>query len=51
MSEAGLDMTRRVESVCVIPLDAGVLRLLGPGMAVGVIIYRRCVAHVVEVTH
>jgi hypothetical protein len=50
MPDAGLDTTRRVESVCVIPLGAGVLRLLVPGMAVRVIINRRCVADVVEVT-
>jgi len=37
MLEAGLDTTRRVESICMIPLGAGVLRLLVPGMAVGVI--------------
>jgi hypothetical protein len=50
MPDAGLDTTRRIESVCVIPLRAGVLRLLAPGMAVGVIIDRRCVADGVEVT-
>jgi len=50
MPDVGLDMTRRVESVCVIPLGAGVLRLVVPGMAVGVIIDRRCVADGVEVT-
>ena len=50
MPDAGLDTTRRVESVSVIPLGAGVLRLLVPGVAVGVIIDRRCVADGVEVT-
>jgi len=50
MPDAGLDTTRRVESVCVIPLGAGVLRLLVPGVAVGVIIHRRSVADGVEVT-
>ena len=50
MPDAGLDTTRRVESVCVILLGAGVLRLLVPGVAVGVIIDRRCVADGVEVT-
>jgi len=50
MPDAGLDTTGRVESVCVIPLGAGVLRLLVPGVAVGVIIDRRCVADGVEVT-
>jgi len=50
MPDAGLDTTRRVEFVCVIPLGAGVLRLLVPGVAVGVIIDRRWVADGVEVT-
>jgi hypothetical protein len=50
MPDAGLDTTRRVESVCVMPLGAGVLRLLVPGVAVGVIIDRCCVADRVEVT-
>jgi hypothetical protein len=50
MPDAGLDTTRRIESVCVVPLGAGVLRLLVPGMAVGVIIDRRFVADGVEVT-
>jgi len=44
MPDAGLDTTRHVESVCEVPLGAGVLRLLVPGMPVGVIIQRRCVA-------
>jgi len=50
MPDVGLDTTRHVESVCVIPLGAGVLRLLVPGVPVGVIIDRRCVADGVEVT-
>jgi len=50
MTDAGLDTTRRVKSVCVVPLGAGVLRLLVPGVAVGVIIDSRCVADGVEVT-
>jgi hypothetical protein len=50
MPDAGLDTTRRVESVCMVPLGAGVLRLLVPGVAVGVIIVSRCVADGVEVT-
>jgi hypothetical protein len=50
MPDTGLDTTRRVESVCMVPLGAGVLRLLVPGVAVGVIIDRRCVADGVEVT-
>jgi len=49
MPDAGLDTTRRVESVCMVPLRAGVLRLLAPGVAVGVIIDRRCVADGVDV--
>jgi len=44
MPDAGLDTTRRVESVCMVPLGAGVLPLLVPGVAVGVIIDSRCVA-------
>jgi len=51
MPDAGQDTTRRVESVCVIPMCAGVLRLLVPGVAVRVIIDRRSVADGVEVTH
>jgi len=47
MPDAGLDTTRRVE----VPLGAGVLRLLVPGVAVGVFVDRRCVADGVEVTH
>jgi len=50
MPDAGLDTTRRLESVCMVPLGAGVLRLLVPGVAVGVIIAGRCVADGVEVT-
>jgi len=50
MPDAGLDTTRRVKSVCMVPLGAGVLRLLVPGVAVGVIINSRCVADGVEVT-
>jgi hypothetical protein len=50
MPDTGLDTTRCVESVCVTPLRAGMLRLLVPGVAVGVIIDHRCVADGVEVT-
>jgi len=50
MMDAGLDTTRRVESVCIVLQGAGVLRLLVPGAAVGVTIDRRCVADGVEVT-
>jgi hypothetical protein len=48
MPDAGLDTMRPVESVCIVPLGAGVLRLLVPGVAVGVIIDRRCVVDGVE---
>jgi hypothetical protein len=49
MPDAGLDTTRRVESICMVPLGAGVLRLLVHGVAVGVIIDSRCLAEGVEV--
>ena len=45
MPDAGLDTTRRVE----VPPGAGVLRLLVPGVAVGVFIDCQCVADRVEV--
>jgi hypothetical protein len=51
MPDAGLDRMQRVESVCMVPLGAGVLRLLLPGMAVGVMVDRRCVADVLAITH
>jgi hypothetical protein len=51
MSDARLDTTRCVESVCEVPPGAGVLRLLVPGMAGGVISVHRCVADGVTVTH
>jgi hypothetical protein len=50
IQDAGLDTTRCVESVCMVPLGAGVLRLLVPGVVVGVIIDCHCVADGVEVT-
>jgi hypothetical protein len=50
MPDAELDTTRRVESVCIVPLGGGVSRLLVPGVAVGVIIDRRCVVDGVEAT-
>ena len=50
MPDAGLDTTWRIKSDCVIPLRAGVLQLLVPGLAVWVITYRRCAADGVEVT-
>jgi hypothetical protein len=50
MPDARLDTTRRIDSVCNVPLGAGVLRLLVPSMEVGVIIDRRCVVEGVTVT-
>jgi hypothetical protein len=50
MPDAELDTTRRIESVCMVPLGAGVLRLLVPGVAVGEIIDRRCAVDGVEAT-
>jgi hypothetical protein len=50
MPDAGLDTTRRVESVCMVPLGGGVLRLLVPAVAVGVIIDSCCVADSMQVT-
>jgi hypothetical protein len=50
MPDARLYTRRRVESVYEVPPGASVLRLLVPGMAVGVIVDRRCVADVVTVT-
>jgi len=49
MPDVRLDTTRWVESVCEVAPGAVVQRLLVPGMAVGVIIDRRCVADGVEV--
>jgi hypothetical protein len=46
----GLKQMRRLESVFVVPLGASVLWLLVPGMVVGLIIDRGCVADEVEVT-
>jgi len=48
MPDAGLNTTRSVESVWEVLPGAGVLRLLVPGVAVGVYIDRRSVAHQVE---
>ena len=50
MQDAGLDTTRRVASVCEVPLGTSVLQLLLPGVVVGVLIDRRCVADAVEAT-
>jgi len=44
MPDVGLDTTRCVESVCDIPLGAGVLRQLVPAVVVRVSIDRCCVA-------
>jgi len=44
MLDAGLHTTRHIESVCEVPLGAGVFQLLVPGVAGGVIIDRHCVA-------
>jgi len=44
------DTMGHLESVCEIPLRAGVLRLIVPSMAVGIMIDRRCVVDWVEVT-
>jgi hypothetical protein len=49
MPNAKLDTTQCVESVCEVPPGAGVLRLLVPGMAVGIFIARRRVAEGVTV--
>ena len=46
--DAELDATRRIESVCQVPTGAGVLRLLVPGVVVGVFIDHRSVAEGVE---
>ena len=46
MPDAGLETMRRIE----VPPGAVVLRLLVPGVAGGVFIDCRCVAHGVEVT-
>jgi len=51
MPDTGLDTTWRIESVCNILLGASVLQLLLPGMAVGVLIDRHCVADRMEVPH
>jgi len=49
MPDAGLDTMRRFESDWLVPLVAGVLRLLVPSVAVGEIIDCRGVADGVEV--
>jgi len=50
MLVAGLDTSRCVESVHEVPPGAGMLRLLVPGVAIGVLIESHCVLHAVEVT-
>ena len=50
MPDARLDTTQRIEFVCIVQLGAGVLQLLVPSVAVGVIIDCRCVVDKVEVT-
>jgi len=50
LPDARLDTTRCVESFCEVPLGGGVLRLLIPGMGVGVIIVWHCLADGVTVT-
>jgi hypothetical protein len=51
MPDAGLDTMRHMESVCKIPLGAGVLGLLVHGLAVGVFNDHRNAADGVEVMH
>jgi len=43
LPDGGLDTRRPAESVCEVPLGAGVLRLLVPGVAVGEIFDHHCV--------
>jgi len=50
MPGVGLDTIQQFESVCMVLLRAALLRLLGPGVAVEVIIDRGCVVDGVEVT-
>jgi hypothetical protein len=50
MPDAGLATMRCIESVCMVPQGAGVLRMLVPGGAVGEIIDSCCVADGVEIT-
>jgi len=50
MHDAGLHTTLQVQSACEVSPGAGMLRLIDPGVAVGVFINRLCVADMVEVT-
>jgi hypothetical protein len=49
MPDVGQDTTQRVDPVCMFPLGTSVLRLLVPGVAVGVYIDRHSRADGVEV--
>jgi hypothetical protein len=51
MPDARLDTKRHLEFVCKVPPGARMPRLLVPGMVVGEIIDRRCVADGVTVTN
>jgi len=50
MLDAEFHTTRHVESVCEVPLGAGVLQLFVPDGAVAVILDLSCVADGVEIT-
>jgi len=50
MPDAELDTTRHIQSVCEVPIGAGVLQLLVPSVAVGVIIDHHGIVDGVEVT-
>jgi len=51
MPDAGRDTTQHIESVCEVPPGGGVLPLLVPSVAVGVLIDCHRVADGVKVTH
>jgi len=51
MLDVGMDATWRIETVWMVRLGAGALRLLVPCIVVAVNIYCRCVADAVDVTH
>jgi len=50
MPDVGLDITRHVESFCIVPVGAGVLPLRVPAVAVEVIINSHCAADEMDVT-
>jgi len=50
MPDASLETTRRIESVCDVPLGADMLPPIVPGMVVGVFIDCSSIADGVEVT-